>query len=470
MTLTIKEALESLSKGETTSVELVTGAIRMADRLDPELGVFIQRYQESSLAAAHASDEARANGEKMGPLAGIPIGIKDIITTAEGPTTAQSLVFDSSSFSGDAVVVARLRAAGAIIMGKLSTMEFAIGTPDFSKPFPIPRNPWNPETWTGGSSSGTGNGVASEMFLGGLGTDTGGSIRLPASTCGITGLKPTYGRVPKSGCAPLGFTLDNIGPMARSAYDCAIMLNTMAGHAPEDAAASHAPTLDYTAGLDGDLTGVRIGVDRLERVYSEDADAEDLGKAFDEFEAELTSRGATVEYLELPHYEEVSTATLILMVCEGFAYHRNNLAARWEDYSQGLRECLGMAPFYTAADIVQAQRVRRVGVKAIETLFATYDVVVSPTMSRGALTFDEVASFWDGAGDAMLTGYWNGTGSPTMSVPAGFNSKGLPLGLQISGKAFDEATVLKVGDAFQQGTDHHLQRAAMLENSLVSAN
>lgn len=466
MTQTIETAIKDLASGRVTSSELVDTALANAERLDGTLGVFMDTYSESARKAARSVDEARSRGEDVGPLGGIPLGIKDIITTLEGPTTAQSLVFDQASFSGDATVVSRLREAGAVIMGKTTTMEFAIGTPDANKPFPIPRNPWNIDTWTGGSSSGTGGGVASEMFLGGLGTDTGGSIRIPAANCGITGLKPTFGRVPKDGCAPLGFSLDHIGPMARSAYDCALMLNVMAGFGPLDVSAADVATVDYTAGLDGDLSGMRIGIDRLERFYGEFSTGYELADGFAGLESALRARGAEVVEVTQPFREEISAAAMLLMVVEGFTYHRNDLRDRWDDYSQGLRECLGMAPFYSAADVVQAQRVRRVGVKAVARLLDEVDVVISPTATAGAMTFAQVETMWDGPASMNMTGYWNGCGNPSMAVPFGFTQIGLPLSVEIAGKPYDEASVLKVGHAFQQETDFHLRQAPMIQESL----
>ena len=466
MTETIEKAIQDLASGRVTSCELVETALTNADQLDGTLGVFMDRYEESARKAAQSIDEARSRGEEVGPLGGIPLGIKDIITTLEGPTTAQSLVFDPSSFRGDATVVARLREAGAIIVGKTTTMEFAIGTPDVDKPFPIPRNPWDIGTWPGGSSSGTGAGVASEMFLGGLGTDTGGSIRLPAANCGITGLKPTFGRVPKDGCAPLGFSLDHIGPMARSAYDCALMLNTMAGYGPHDVSAADVETVDYTAQLDADLTGMRIGIDRLEKYYSDLSAVTELVDGFTGLESALRARGAEVVQVTQPFRDEVSAAAMILMITEGFAYHRNDLRDRWDDYSRGLRDCLAMAPFYSAADVIQAQRVRRVGVKAVAQLFDDVDVVISPTTTAGAMTFAQVETMWDGPASLHMTGYWNGCGNPSMAVPFGFTESGLPISVEIAGKPYDEATVLKVGHAFQQETDFHLRQAPMAQEPL----
>jgi aspartyl-tRNA(Asn)/glutamyl-tRNA(Gln) amidotransferase subunit A len=319
MTTTISEAQQALRDGTVTATDLLQRSIDAADAHDEALGIYIERYDDTAMAAAAAIDTALAAGDDPGPLAGIPLGIKDIISTVEGVTTAQSLVLDREwgTTIGDAVVVHRLRAAGAVITGKLTTMEFATGVPDASKPFPIPRNPWDTDFCTGGSSSGTGNGVAVGAMLGGLGTDTGGSIRIPAAFCGITGLKATFGRVPKSGCVPLGYSLDNIGPMARSARDCAVMLGALAGHHASDACASDVPTEDYEAALTGDLDGLTIGVDRLlgrSPVRDEAVDA-----ALDAAIAALESLGATVVDITLPLYDELNAAVRITSRSEAFA-------------------------------------------------------------------------------------------------------------------------------------------------------
>ena len=293
MYLTITDAAAALRAGQTSSVELTRAAYEVADRHDSELGVYLSRFDETALAAAATADAELAAGLDKGPLHGIPLGIKDIIATEEGETTAQSLVLDRAwGAQGDAPVVARLRAAGAVITGKTSTMEYAIGIPDPEKPFPIPRNPWNPEHYPGGSSSGTGGGVAAGMFLGGLGTDTGGSIRFPATNCGITGLKQTFGRVPKFGCVPLGYSYDHIGPMARSAADCAAMLSVLAGHDQRDATSVDRPVDDYLSGLTGSLEGVRIGVDPL--LEHSSMTVPELQSVLDAALTELRAAGATV--------------------------------------------------------------------------------------------------------------------------------------------------------------------------------
>jgi aspartyl-tRNA(Asn)/glutamyl-tRNA(Gln) amidotransferase subunit A len=470
--LTITDAAAALRAGETTSVELVEHAIAVSDAVDGEVGSFLKRFQDQSLDAARAVDTAIAAGEEIGPLAGIPLGIKDIITTSEAPSTAQSLVLDPAWSDGDAVVVSRLREAGGIVMGKTTTMEFAIGMPDPSKPFPIPKNPWDLTRWAGGSSSGSGSSVATGAVLGALGTDTGGSIRIPAAFCGITGLMQTFGRVPKSGCVPLGYTLDHIGPMARSARDCALMLSVLAGYDPSDVTAIDVPVPDYLAGLTGDLSGVRIGVDRLTSVAGAAADPA-LPGVLDSAIAELKGRGAVVVEVELPLYAEMTTADIVIMVCEAMAYHAPDLQSRWSDYFAGTRAMVGTGIFYSAADYVQAQRVRRVGQKALATLFDEVDLLLTPTSSAGALAFDDMQSMVTGAAaggfGAIHTPYWDTAGNPVLSVPAGFTADGLPLGIQLIGRPFDEELVLRAGDAYQQATDWHLQVPPIAADVMVVA-
>jgi aspartyl-tRNA(Asn)/glutamyl-tRNA(Gln) amidotransferase subunit A len=456
--LTIAAAGRALRAGETSSVELVRAALDQADRLDDLIGTFLSRFPDTALAAAAQADRELADGVDRGPLHGIPLGIKDIIATDEGETTAQSLILDRDwGAGGDAVVVARLRAGGGIIVGKSTTMEFAIGLPDPEKPFPIPRNPWDPQTWPGGSSSGTGSGVAAGMFLGGLGTDTGGSIRIPSAMCGITGLKPTFGRVPKSGCVPLGYLLDNIGPMARSAQDCASMLGVLAGRHPSDHTSADVPVGDYTAALTGDLHGVRIGVDDLARFSTGMVDA-DQPDRFRAALAWLADAGAELVDVELPYYTELTASTMVTMMGEAAAYHLPDLRNRWTEYGAATRTLIAGGVLHSAADYVQAQRVRRVGQQALAALLERVDLVVTPTTTAGApkLADFDLSDPMNALG-GIHTPYWNATGSPTVSTPIGFTAAGLPLGLQISGRPFDEAGVLRAADAYQRRTDWHLR-------------
>lgn len=466
--LTITDAQSALRAGTVTATELVQRAFAVADAVDEELGIYLARFDEPALEAAAKIDAAFSSGDDPGPLAGIPLGVKDIIATVEGETTAQSLVLDREwgTGIGDAVVVQRLRAAGALITGKLTTMEYATGVPDPTKPFPIPRNPWNTAYWTGGSSSGTGSGVATGAMLGGLGTDTGGSVRIPSAFCGITGLKATFGRVPKSGCVPLGYSLDNIGPMARSARDCAIMLNAMAGYDSSDACAADEPVEAYDLGLDGDLSGLTIGLDRLSGKAPDRDPAIDA--ALDAVVAALTGLGATVIEVELPLWAELNAATRVTSRSEAFAYHAPDLRSRWSDYFQATRTGVGAAVAFTGADYVQAQRVRRVGQKAVAKIFEQVDLVITPTSSVAGWKIDELDLMTERFG-AMHTGYWNAVGNPALVVPMGFSGEpgagGLPLSLQIVGKPFTEALVLRAGDAYQQVTDWHLQLPPLLDGA-----
>lgn len=456
--MTIADAAAALRAREVSATELVERSIVASDAVDSKLGSFLIRFQGEALAAAKEVDAKLAAGEEVGPLAGIPLGIKDIISTVEGPTTAQSLVHDPKAMTGDAVVVQRLRAAGGVIMGKLTTMEFAVGLPDLDKPFPIPRNPWNLSHWTGGSSSGSANAVAAGAVLGALGTDTGGSIRIPAAFCGITGLMPTYGRVPKSGCVPLGFSTDHIGPMTRSACDAALLLSVVAGYHSSDSTAIDEPTSDYIGALTGDLTGVRIGVDRLAAYLGDGVDPA-LAPALDSAVEVLKGRGATVFEVELPYYKELSFSAIFMFFAEAMAYHRPDLQARWPDYFAATRATLGMATFVSAADYVQMQRVRQLVVTKLAALYKDVDLVLTPTVGVGAPALADITdpTFMAKLEAMLATPYWDAAGNPVVSLPMGFTAEGLPIGFQLAGRPFDEALVLKAGDAYQLDTDWHLR-------------
>jgi aspartyl-tRNA(Asn)/glutamyl-tRNA(Gln) amidotransferase subunit A len=463
--ITLSQLSGALHEGTITSRQVTETLFERADQLEPLLGTYLARFDDAALDAALALDGELAAGHDRGPLHGVPIAVKDIIRTDDGPTTAQSLILDPRwGDAGDAPVVARLRAAGAVIMGKTTTMEFACGCPDPDKPFPIPRNPWDLSTWPGGSSSGTGSGVAAGLFFAGLGTDTGGSIRCPASFCGISGHKPTFGLVPKSGCTPLGYSYDHIGPMARSVLDCALMLQVMAGFDESDPASSTAPVPDFVSGLDGDLRGIRVGVDHrlLDRYPTDPAVPDALTGAL----IDLGRAGAEVVHLEIPHYEALVAATMNGWTPEALATHLTDLRTRWTDYGRPTRIVMATGAFVSSADYVQAQRVRRVGAKAIADLMrSTCDVIVTPTAARGAPKVDGL-SFKDIVG-AMFTPIWNATGFPALSVPMGHTIENLPLGLQIAGLPFADATVLKVGDAFQRLTSYHLQQPNITGAELV---
>jgi aspartyl-tRNA(Asn)/glutamyl-tRNA(Gln) amidotransferase subunit A len=467
--MTVQDAAAALRSGELTSVELTRSCLERADALDPLLGTYLTRFDDAALAAAKQADEELTAGIDRGPYQGVPIGMKDILAMPEGPTTAQSLVLDREWGAGkEGPVVRRLKAAGAVVTGKVTTMEFACGMPDPAKPFPLPRNPWDTETWPGGSSSGTGNGIAGGLFLAGIGTDTGGSIRIPAAFCGTSGLMPTFGRVPKSGCVPLGFTLDHIGPLARSAWDCAAMLQIIAGYDPSDPNCVDRPVPDYLTGIDAGLDGLRVGVMR-EHHFPDGADPA-AAECFDEALRVLAEQGADLVDVTIPYYTEVGAAMMITASAEIGAYHNPDMRTRWHDYFAATRMMLGRGALATGADYVQAQRVRRVGQQALAEVFAGVDVIATPTAARGATRYSELL---DPEGDPMalfeqvFTPYWDAVGNPVLVVPMGFTAERLPLSLQLAAAPFGESLLVRTGHAYQSCTEHHLQVPDLLAATLA---
>jgi aspartyl-tRNA(Asn)/glutamyl-tRNA(Gln) amidotransferase subunit A len=455
--LSVEEAASALRDGAFTSVELTEACLARADDFDPHVGTYLARFDDAALAAAAVADEEMAAGIDRGPLQGIPFGMKDILAMPEGPTTANSLVLDPEWGAGkEGPVVRRLKAAGAVITGKVVTSEFAIGSPDASKPFPIPHNPWDLATTPGGSSAGTGNGVASGFFLAGIGTDTGGSIRIPAAFCGVSGLMPTFGRVPKSGCVPLGFTLDHIGPLARSAWDCATVLQAIAGYDPSDPNSVDRPVPDYFGTIDDGVAGLRIGVVH-DAHFAEGSDPAAL-EAFDDSLAELAALGAELVDVSIPYYREVNAACMVTMLSEAFAYHRNDMQARWNDYYERTRSMLSWGALMQGQDYVQAQRVRRDGQHALQGVLADVDVIATPTASIGAPLESNFAASDNAFTELMQmvhTFYWDAMGNPVLVVPMGFTESGLPLSLQLAGHPFAEATLLRTGRAYQSVTNWH---------------
>jgi aspartyl-tRNA(Asn)/glutamyl-tRNA(Gln) amidotransferase subunit A len=446
--LTIEDAARMLRAGEVSSEEMVAAGYAKADQVDAELGIYLSRFDTTALPAARTADRELREGVDRGPLHGIPIGIKDIMATVEGPTTGQSLVHDHSWFVGrDACVIARLRAAGAIITGKLTTMELAVGLPDASKPFPIPKNPWNPDHWAGGSSSGAASGVAAGVVLGAVGTDTGGSIRMPAAFCGVSGFKPTYGLVPVHGVIPLARSLDHVGPLARSARGCALMLAAMA-----EAMQVHVDTGSR-------LNGVRVGI---ERVHHLAPGAETVAAQVDAVGDVLRALGATVVDVVLDHYPETTIATMLTLSSEGLAQNASGLRERWTDYFAATRTTLALGAVVSGADYVQAQRVRDAARRALHKTFGRVDVVVGPTATMTAPTSDELAGGPTALMSSVFTPFWSGVGNPALAVPMGFASNGLPLSVQIAGRFGQDDLVLRVGEAYQRQTDWHRMRPATL--------
>lgn len=461
--LTIEGAAKALRSGELSSVEITSVMLERAAELDSRIGVYLHLDGETALAQARRSDSEIARGVDRGPLQGIPLGIKDILATKDAPTTAQSrlLLGGSPSLWYDADSVARLRSSGAVILGKTTTMEFAKGRPAEGDPFPIPRNAWNTDYWTGGSSSGTANGVAAGLFLGGLGTDTGGSVRLPAAFCGVTGFKPTYGKVSLHGVIPLAPSMDHVGPMARTAAGCGILFSAISQDTEDQAT-------DWTLPHSTDLRGVRIGVDRQHHL-SDPRVNDDVRVRFDEALAVLEGLGAKVIDTEIPLFDELVAASNVVSLVEAFTYHRRNLQHHPDKYASNTRRTLLSGATYLASDYARALQVIRYAKAQLRDFLQMFDVLAMPTTSRPADRFGEL-------NDSSLiprpqyTRPWNAVGFPGISVPMGTSVKKLPVGMQLVGAPNQDQKVLQVGAAFQEVTRHHLQVPPMVTGEIVEAN
>lgn len=436
----IADAASRIRSGALSAHELVRAVQRRADALDGRLGCFVTRDDAGALAAAGRADRELSAGLDRGPLHGIPLGIKDIIAVEGMPTTGQSPSMRENFHGGrDAEVVVRLRRAGAIVVGKTSTMEYAIGMPDPAHPFPSPRNPYCLERWAGGSSSGSASGLAAGLFLGALGTDTGGSGRLPAAWCGITGLKPTYGALPLDGVIPLGYTHDVVAPMARTAADCRLLYEAM----------SEPSRLHSRRGSSG---SVRIGVPYA--VLEEVGCAPGVMALFEDALEVLRGLGAQIVAVDLKYVPEVRAANDVSMAVEGWSYHGPNLRERWEDYGWQARAAIVRGALTTAPDYLQAQRVRRVATDALDELLGRVDIIAAPTHPFSPPKMFEL-ELLGGLLEVNLTSFWNSCGYPAISLPMGFDPDGLPAGLHLGGKAHAEQSLLDIGERFQAETAHH---------------
>ena len=448
--LTIAEAGALIGKRELSPVELTESRLARIERLDGKLHSFIRVLREPALAAARAAAAEIMAANYRGPLHGIPIGLKDIYDTKGVPTTGHSKVLIDHLPQHDATSVRRLTDAGAIVLGKLATHEFALGGPSFDLPWPPARNPWDTSRFTGGSSSGTGAAVAAGLVLGGTGSDTGGSIRGPAAFCGLAGLKPSYGRISRAGILPLAFSLDHAGPMAWAAEDCAIMLQAMAGHDPGDPASADRPVPDYRAALSGDVKGLRIGL--IRHFYENDnpADAatrEGIAAAVKVFE----NLGCSVRELRLSPLAEWAACGVMIMLSEAYAIHQATLRERFGDYGELFRDRMALAALISGGDYVQAVRRRRELAAEFTTAMADLDLAITAAAPSEAPAIDAVGKF-STFERPMLTMPFNVTGTPAMSVCCGYSAAGLPLAFQLAGKPFDEATVLRAAHAYERAT------------------
>ena len=449
---TIRELGTRYRKRDLSPVEVTHALLARIERLDPVLHAFVTLTADRALADARAAEEALGRGDGRA-LLGIPVAHKDIYLTRGIRTTGGSALLADWIPEDDATCVRRWREAGTVLLGKLITHEFAFGIQLPGHRFPPARNPWNLDHIPGGSSSGSGAALAAGLVSGATGSDTGGSIRGPAAFCGLVGLKPTYGRVSRAGVLTLSWTLDHTGPMARTVEDCAYLLQAMAGHDPADPASSRAPVDDYLAPLARDIRGVRIGVPRA--YFFEGIDPE-IERAFEEALETLRRLGAEVRDVQIPSLHATHSFLLILMA-EAFAYHERDIREHPELYGDVLRERILTGALVTAAEYTQAQRIRAQICRETANVLRDVDVLVTPTTLKPATPFT-VAQDPDVGFPKSNMPPFNLTGLPTLALPCGFSSSGLPLSLQLSGRPFEEGTVLRVGHAYEQATRWHTRR------------
>src|SRR5437764_4127193 len=447
---TIADAARLISARQLSPVELTRACLDRVHAVDDRLHAFVHLTEERALAEARAAEAAIMAGGPKGPLHGIPIGLKDIVDTKGIPTTCQSKILQDNIPDADATCAEKLAAAGTVLIGKTTTHEFADGGPSFDLPKPPARNPWNTGHFTAGSSSGTGAGVAAGLILGGIGTDTGGSIRGPAALCGIAGIKPTYGLVSRAGVAPAAFSLDHIGPMAWTAEDCALMLQALAGHDPRDPASAARPVPDYTAALGSGIKGVRIGV--IHHFHETDCKVSDgTQRGIDAAITTLRELGAEIREVQLSPLQDWGACGSLISITERAAAYEEWARTRHADFGERVQRRLMLGALVSGVDYVQAVRRRRELRAELKSAMAGLDVVLTAAAQGEAPKIDAIPK-WDTFAAPSFTMPFNVAGYPAMSICAGFGEGGLPVSIQLVGKPFDEPTLLRVADAFEKAT------------------
>ncbi|OAF17012.1 hypothetical protein AYJ54_37295 [Bradyrhizobium centrolobii] len=457
--LTIAQAAALIAARKLSPVELVQSCLARIEKLDDTLHAFIRLTPARALAEAKAAEAQIMTSGPRGPLHGIPIAHKDIFCTKGIPTTAHSKILIDHVPAEDAIVVRRLVEAGTVMLGKLATHEFATVGPSFDLPWPPARNPWNPAHFTGGSSSGTGAAVAAGLVLGGTGSDTGGSIRLPASLCGVAGFKPTYGLCPRTGILPLAYSLDHVGPLAWTVEDCAIMLQPMVGPDAGDSASANVQAPDFRASLGGSIKGMRIGFVR--HFHELDCSVNDATRrALEDAVSVFRDLGAEVIDVTLPPLADWTACGEIIVLAESYALHEKWMKSRLQDYGQCFRDYVTMGAFLSAGDYVEAQRMRRELCAAFDDTMLKVDVLLCATTRAEAPPIETQTNVnWFEL--PCLTGAFNVRGAPALAVCAGFTAAGLPLGMQLVGRPFEDATVLRAGHQYEKATPWRNKRPAL---------
>ena len=449
--------LSHLIKGrEVSCVEVTRAHLERCEALEPVLNSFITFMPEAALEAAGRADAEIASGHYRGPLHGIPIGLKDLFYVKGVKNTSGVRIYDGFTPDYDSDVAASFQAAGAVLLGKLNLHPLAYGPQGENPDYGDMHNPWDPSRIAGGSSGGSGSATASGQCVLSMGTDTGGSVRIPSSLCGLVGLKPTYGRLSLRGITPLSWSLDHPGPMTRTVEDCALAMNALTGHDP---ASPVSP--DYTAGLAEGIKGLRVGI---VREFFEEALDSQVESAVRSALKVLEDLGADVREASWPiHRHSMSISTTILMA-ESAAFHRKILASHGPELPPAVRLRLEAGFFVSGADYVEAQRARTLFLEETRRIFEDFDILAGPTLpitahaiGAGEVKIGDVTL----ASTPALTQYtrpFNLNGNPAVTVPCGFSDEGLPIGLQLAGRPFEEGTTLRAAYAYEQATEWHKRR------------
>ncbi len=453
----IAELGRLLRAGAISPLEILDECLARIERHDGALHSFITVDADRARDAARRAGAELDAGRDRGPLHGIPFALKDNVDTAGLRTTSHSRQDIDRVPERDATLATRLREAGGVLVGKTATFEYAIGGPSWDLPFPPALNPWNTDYLPGGSSSGSGVAVAARFVPAAVGTDTGGSVRWPAAMCGVTGLKPTYGLVSRTGVVPNTYSLDHCGPLTVSARDNAIMLQAMAGHDPIDPSSADRPLPDYAASLSGDIAGLRIG---LVRAWYADEAAPEVVRAVDEAAEILVALGAVVEEVGLGPLQEYTDCKTLISTAELYAVHAENMKSRPEGFGRRLRQRVLGGALMRAEDYLRAVRWRTELARKLLGAFARFDMLATAGwLGLPDRAQPEGSDFFGAL--RLVTMPFSLAGVPAIVVPCGFSAGGLPLSLQLAGKPFDDATVLRCADAYQQATDWHRRVPAL---------
>ena len=459
--MTAGELSKLVRRKAVSPVEIVQTHLQRIHSLEPTLNSFITLLPEQAVAAARQAEREIAAGKYRGPLHGIPLGLKDLYNTKGVRTTSGSRVFDGYVPDVDCTIAERFMQAGAVLIGKLNMHQLAYGPTGENPDYGPTHNPWNPELITGGSSGGSGSAAATGECMLTMGSDTGGSIRIPAALCGIVGLKPTYGRLSRYGLTPLSWSLDHPGPLTRTVEDGALVMNALAGYDPKDPASTGLPVPDYTKALTRDIKGLSVGVPKE---YFEVPIDPQVDQAVRRAIDVLGEMGATVREVSWPMYHQAQAISTVILMSEAAAYHGELVHTRGSQLSHPVRLRLEAGFFFSAADYLQAQRARTLFNRQSLELMSDVDILAGPTepimAPKIGATKVQVSDSTVGS-TTSLTQYtrpFNLNGFPAITVPCGFSEDGLPMGLQLAGRPFDEETVLRVAHAYEQATDWHKRR------------